>query len=154
METPTERFWGYLEPTLQGIENVVYVQLSDGDRIDRLLADSQSQDVYPGVFVIRPKYGGMNENSGTLWHIFYTTAYVLVKASLSSYEDQDEAYAQAEVIATKMSNKIFQDSLESKVYFDFNSYTAEPVEYLTTDAAWGYEIKFKFGLPVNDLYYP
>ena len=52
----TKEFWNYFKPLCEQVEGIVYTTLSDGDRMERFLADSRSEDTYPGVFCLRPKY--------------------------------------------------------------------------------------------------
>lgn len=154
MEIPTQRFTAYLTPLLQSIAGVQYVGLSDGARIDRLLAESVSRPIYPCAFMIRPKYAGTDTKSGILWHRFHAIIYIFAQGSTSDYESQDAAYDTSERIATEALQKVFQDSLVYKCLFDFNDFQAEPIEYQTgVDATYGYEVKCVIGLPVNDLYH-
>ncbi|PQA59159.1 hypothetical protein [Siphonobacter curvatus] len=150
--TPTKRFWQYLKPILEAQHGVKYVKLSDGNRMDRLTADSVSTDVYPCVFAIRPKYQGTDANSGTLWARFSTILYIFEKADLNDYDDQDAAYDLSEFIATQIAQQLFHDSKDYRCLFDLNQYQAEPVEYQMLDAAWGYEVKLTISLPANDLF--
>ncbi|MDR6195926.1 hypothetical protein [Siphonobacter sp. SORGH_AS_0500] len=154
MQTPTKRFQSYLTPILESIPDVQKVGMSDGARIDRFLAASVSEAVYPGIFFIRPKYVGYDVRSGILYHRFHTILYVFTKADQNDDDGQDEAFMNSEWIATQAVEKIFQDSLTYKCLFDFNDYQAEPIDYVTTDAAYGYEVKLVIGIQVNDIYYP
>lgn len=153
MKTPTDRFWAYLEPILKNISGVEFIQLSDGNRMDRLISSSVSLNTYPCIYVIRPKVRGFDTNSGTVWKKFQTIIYIFEKADLSDYEDQDRAYSLAERMGTELDTHLFKESKTYKCLYDMNEFEAEPIEYQTLDAAFGYEIKCSFCLPVNDLYY-
>jgi hypothetical protein len=150
--TPTERFWAYFREIAAVDLGGLYCQMSDADRLDRLTADSVSSDVFPGIFFMRPKQQGYDENSGLLCIQFDALFYVFVKGDLADYESQDAAYHTAELLITQLLRVLWNDSKEYKILFSLASYRAEPVAYQLMDACWGYEVRLRVGLPVNDLF--
>ena len=150
---PTQQFWEYLCPILEGIEGVSTVMLSDAERMDRLSSMSRSESIYPVVYVMRPRYRGEDQNTGVYVWQFQTTLYVFVGAALDDEAAQDAAYTQAEAIGMSLLARLHRDGKSYGCMFDMNSWDAEPVVYKTLDATFGYEISFKFGLYANELVY-
>lgn len=147
---PTDIFWTYLQPILEGIDGVASVQLSDAERMDRLSIASRSEDIYPAAFVMRPRYKGVDDNTGVYVHKFQTTLYFFVVAGMEEAE-QDTAYQTAERMATDLMQRLFMDGKAYDCLFDLNSFSAEPVIYKTIDATYGYEVSFEVGLYINHL---
>lgn len=145
-------FWPYLKPILEA-QAVTYVQLSDANGMDRLLEDSRSEDVYPGIFVMRPKYRGrMVENALQLAE-FQVIAYVFCYPTSQERDALDACYQQAEGIASAVLKQLHTDHRSYTNYLDFDSIQMEPVLYTTgADAAYGYELKLKLGLQANEIY--
>jgi hypothetical protein len=150
---PTEQFWEYLEPILTDLPGVAKVMLSDAERMDRLSAASRSEDIYPAIFVMRPRYRGEDANTGVYVWQFWATLYIFLTAPLDDDAAQDTAYTQAEGMAMTLLRRLNMDGKAYNAMFDMNSFEAEPVIYKTLDATFGYEIKFKFGLFANELVY-
>lgn len=150
---PTDTlFWPYLEPILLD-QGVTYVQLSDANGMDRLLEDSRSEDVYPGIFVMRPKYRGRMVDNALQLAEFQLIAYVFCYPDSQERADVDACYGQAEVIASAVLQKLHTDHRCYTNYLDFDSIHMEPVLYTTgSDAAYGYELKLKLGLQANEIY--
>lgn len=152
--TPTEKFWAYFEPILQAQQaehGVVKIQLSDADRMDRFVADSRSEDVYPGIFVMRPFYSGQLVDNALIYTNFRVRFYVFLRGELDSYPSQDAAYTSAEQIMQDIVKQVHHDARAWQVSFDINSLKAEPVAYFVLDAAWGYEVEMKIGIVANDI---
>lgn len=152
--TPTDKFWAYFEPILeaqQSQHDVVKIQLSDADRMDRFVADSRSEDVYPGIFVMRPFYSGQLVDNALIYANFKVKFYVFLRGDLADYASQDTAYAGAEAIVQDIVKQVHHDARAWQVSFDMNSFKAEPVAYFVLDAAWGYEVELKIGIVVNEL---
>jgi hypothetical protein len=152
--TPTQKFWNYFKPICAAIEGVVYVEISDGDRMDRFRADSTGQDVYPGIFVIRPRYQGQDNFSGQQYAIFDLVFYVLTHADMDTYINIDQyqvindAFNSSERIAIDIEKVLRHDP---DIMFDFNQWRVEPVSYVTLDNSWGVEVKAKIMMPVSEL---
>lgn len=147
--TATDKFKGFFEPIAASAPGVIYTQMSDADRVDRWLADSRSEETYPGVFVLRPKYSGSYDAVMTAY--FDVVYYVFVRGALDDYELQDEAYQTAEKIVQHITQEIQHKAYEGECFFDFNNFKAEPVAYQLMDAAWGYEVRMRVGFVVNDI---
>ena len=52
--TPTEKFWNYLKPIFEAQAGVVFADMSEAQQLEKWWAKSRAQDLYPGVFLIRP----------------------------------------------------------------------------------------------------
>ncbi|MPR36556.1 hypothetical protein [Salmonirosea aquatica] len=153
-QNPTDGlFWPYLEPILRAQPGVNYVQLSDANGMDRLLEDSRSEEVYPGIFVMRPRYRGRLVENALQLAMFEMIAYFFCYADSQQREDVDAAYRQAEATASTVLKKLHTDHRCYANYLDFDSIQMDPVLYTTgSDAAYGYELKLKMGLPANEIY--
>jgi hypothetical protein len=154
--TPTDDlFWNYLEPILeiQKTDNgVKYVAMSDGNGMDRMIEDSVSEDVYPGIFVFRPKYQMKRIENHLLVADFNTTIYIWCHGKLDDRDNQDESYQKAETIASAIILKLQHDERSYANFLNFDSIHMEPVVYLGADAAYGYEVKLKLGLVANEIF--
>ena len=151
--TPTKQFWNFIKPICQQQEGIVYTALSDGDRMDRFTADSVSTNVYPAVFVMRPRYRVRDTTNGLTIANYETKLYILAKGDLNDYESQDEAFEYCEKTANeiiKTLNSLYLD--EKACWFDLNDVALDPVMYVTMDSAWGYEVTMKLGLTANEFY--
>jgi hypothetical protein len=148
--TATEKFWAFFKPIAQATPNVKYVMLSDADNMDRWLSDSRSEDTYPGVFVLRPRYKGSYD--ATMVTYFDVIFYVLTRGDLDSYEHQDEAFTISEAIATHILQQIQHIGFNYGCFYSFENTVVEPIIYRQHDAAWGYEIKLKIGLQANEIF--
>ena len=154
--TPTDDLlWLYLKPILEQQKtkhDVAYIQMSDGNGMDRMLEDSVSENVYPGIFVLRPKYTTKKVENHLLLAEFNTVFYVWCKNETNERIDQDAAYAQAETIVTAIIQKLQHDSRSYANFLEFDSVHIEPVLYVSVDAAFGYEVKMRLGLAANHLF--
>ncbi|MEA5259466.1 hypothetical protein VB264_16825 [Arcicella aquatica] len=151
--TPTTHFWDFIKPICLEQEGIVYVAMSDGDRMDRFTAASVSTDVYPGVFVMRPRYRVRETTNGLTIANFDVKLYILEKGDLSDYESQDQAFEFCEKTASqivKQLNRLYLD--EKACWFDLNDVSLDPVMYVTLDSAWGYELTIRVGLTANEFY--
>lgn len=150
--TPTIKFWEFIEPIIRQ-EGIVYAALSDGDRMDRFTAASVSETVYPGVFVMRPRYRVRETTNGLTIANFEVKMYVLAKGDLNDFSSQDASFEFCEGIAAKIAKKLNRLYLDEKAcWFDLNDFSIDPVMYVTLDSAWGYEISMKVGLTANEFY--
>ena len=153
---PTDTlFWPYILPILEAQKEkngVTYVNFSDANGMDRMIADSVSEDIYPGIFVFRPKYVTKNVNGHLLVAEFQAVIYVWCKPEDNERTDEDAAYTHAETIATSIIQKLQHDSRVSKNFLEFDSIHLEPVLYLSADRAFGYEMKFRMGLAANQMF--
>lgn len=154
--TPTNNlFWPYLLPIFtaqKASNNVAYIKLSDGNGMDRMIADSASETVYPAIFTMLPKYTTKKIENHLLMVEFNTLFYVWCHPEQSSEQAQDQAYAQAEKIATEIIKKLQKDNREYKNFLEFDSIHMEPVLHLSMDAAYGYEVRLRLGLAGNELF--
>ncbi len=152
--TITQKFWNFIQPICANIEGVKYVEISDGERMDRFRSDSTSQDVYPGVFIIRPAYKGMDNFAGQQYASCNAIFYILVNAEMNSYAELDnykvvnEAFDEAERISIELQRQL-RHSLD--IMFDFNTWKSEPVSAVTIDNAWGIEIKVTITIPISEI---
>ncbi len=149
--TSTQKLWAYLEPILQTTE-ALKILLSDAERMDRLIEASRSEEVYPAIFVMRPKYSGKVFDGAALVAMFQLTFFVLCQGKLDDYDSQDAAYQQAEEMTELIVQTLQHDSRTYKCYFDFNGFQAEPVIYTMVDATYGYEVRLKLGIQVNEQF--
>lgn len=149
--TVTNAFWEYFKPILEETEPTS-IQMSDADRMDRLVENSRSEELYPAIFVMRPKYSGVKFDDAALVTMFNVRFFVLCQASLDDPTSQDLAYQQAEEIVQSVVQTLQHDSRSYKCYFDFSTFTAEPIIYTTVDATYGYEAILKCGIITNEQF--
>lgn len=155
--TPTKNiFWPYLAPILEtqktkaGIE---YIQMSDANGMDRLLADSRSENIYPGIFVLRPKYAGVMVDNAMMLARFEATVLCFKRAKIDDYDQEDAALDFTEQVLSDVVKDLVHDMRQYKNYLDFDSLRMEPVMYNTgVDAGYGYELKIKLALPANHIF--
>lgn len=154
--TPTDNiFWDYLLPILEAEKaknGVTYIEMSDGNGMDRIMEDSRSEDVYPGIFVFRPKYSTKRIENHLIVAEFNTVLYIWCKKQSNERDDQDAAFTQAETIATSIIQSLQHDGRAYKNYLEFDSIQLAPILYLSVDASYGYEVKLRLGLPANHLF--
>jgi len=155
--TPTDDiFWKYLSPILdeqKAESGIVYAKMSDANGMDRIIGDSRSEDVYPGIFVMRPKYRGNILDNALLLALFELTLFVFFKGDTDDHASEDQAYHNSETVACKIVNRLQHDRFAGKNYLDFDSITLEPVQYQTgVDATCGYELKARLGIPANHIF--
>jgi len=150
----TKEFWDYFKPICESVEGVVYTQMSDGNRWERILESSRKEKTYPGVFALRPKYkltdNGADQTLGWFDVTFFVFCY---PEKVGSYPHEDAALDHAEEIAAEIYRKLRADDGRSILFDDGRPIHFEPVSWLLTDAAYGYEVKVKFALPVNAILY-
>lgn len=154
--TPTTKlFWPYLLPifTEQQTKNgVVYIKMSDGNGMDRMIADSASENVYPAIFTMLPKYTTKKIENHILLVEFNTLFYVWVRPDENTEEAQDQAYAKAEKIATQIIKRLQRENRSYQNFMEFDSIHMEPVLHLSMDAVYGYEVRLRLELPGNELF--
>lgn len=132
---------------------VKYTQLSDANGMDRMIEDSATEDIYPGIFVMRPKWSGRNQAEALLTTLFDVTFFVFCAADSIERENQDAAYDRAEEIASSVITKLQADRREYRNYLDFDSIRSEPVLYHSgLDSAMAYEVKFKMALAAGEIF--
>lgn len=154
--TPTDSiFWPYLEPLLErhrASGDITYIGMSDANGMDRLVESSRSEDVYPGIFVMRPKYIGNIIDNAALIAQFDVLLFVFQNCQTDDYDNQDEAFNHAEYVVAEIVKDLQHHRFEGRNFFDFNSVRIEPVMYQTgVDSASGYELKLKLGLIANSI---
>lgn len=142
--TPTDAFWAYFRPKCEAVTPKT-VMLSDGHGMDTLLESSRSEDIYPAIFVLRPAYKGTVQDGAALIAVFEVIFFVFEL-------DGENAYASAEAKVMDIVKDLVHDSRTYQCYFDFNTFRAEPVTYLTIDNTKAYEVKLKLGLISNHLF--
>lgn len=155
--TPTDNiFWPYLLPILEEqktTNGIVYIRMSDSNGMDRMLGDSRSEDVYPGIYVLRPKYTGQMIENALMIARFDLTLYAFVQGQPDDYELEDAAYAKAEMVVGAVVQRLQHDRFTYRNYMDFDSIRIEPIMYMSgVDAAYGYELKMKLGLAANEVF--
>ena len=154
--TPTDTlFWQYLLPILEAQKSehgVTYIELSDSNGMDRMIEDSVSENVYPGIFVMRPRYTTKRVENHILMAEFNTVFYIWCKEPSNERADQDKAYDHAETIGTSIIQKLQHDSRSYQNFLDFDTIQIEPVMYSGADASFGYEVKMRLGLAANHLF--
>ena len=155
--TPTHSiFWPYLSAILEPQKTksgIKYIQMSDANGMDRLLGDSRSEDIYPGIFVLRPKYAGVMVDNAMMLARFEATILCFQRARIDDYEQEDAAMDFTEQVLSDVVKDLVHDMRQYKNYFEFESLRMEPVMYNTgVDAGYGYELKVKLGLPANNLF--
>lgn len=152
--TCTEQFWQYFKAVAESVPGVGTVHRSGGDKMDRLLANSHSEDIYPAVFLLRPKYNLEDNGAGLTLAWFDATYYVICVGDMSDEADEDAAFDQAEQLATELSIKLYDHENEYGVYVDPSTRIfMEPVTMLTLEASYGYEVRFRIGLMANENIY-
>lgn len=150
----TKQFKDYFIPLAKTVPGINYAVLSDGDRMERFLADSRSEDVYPGVFCLRPKCRLSDNGADQTLGWFEVTFYVFCYCSgLGDYADEDATYDEAERLATEIYKKLRAEDGERILFEDGRALMLEPVSWLVTDACYGYEAKVRFALPINPIIY-
>lgn len=155
--TPTNSiFWPYLSPILEAQKTksgIAYIKMSDANGMDRLLADSRSEDTYPGIFVLRPKYAGAMVDNAMILARFEATLLCFQRAKIDDYDAEDAALDFTEQVLSNVVKDLMHDMRAYKNYLDFDSLRMEPIMYNTgVDAGYGYELKVKLGLPANNIF--
>lgn len=119
MMTPTDNlFKSYLLPIMEAqkaANDVAYVEMSEGDGMDRMLEDSRSETVYPGIFLLRPKYTTRRIDNFLLQAVFNTTFYVWVKGKLDDRVAQEAAYTKAKPSVVAKFCFLYSAILDSKI---------------------------------------
>lgn len=150
--SPTNIYWDYFKPIAEAIEGVTTVKFGDGATIDRMTADSRSEDIYPCVFGLRPKYK-LHDNGAQQYLAFFESVFfVFVPAPLDDYEAQDAAYDQAESIALAILQQFKLDN-NQQCLIDINTVTCEPVSLMTVDPVNAYEVRCKLALEIAPIFY-
>lgn len=151
--TCTTLFWDFFKPVAESVDGINTVNRSGGDKMDRLLGNSRSEDIYPAAFLLRPKYHIEDNGAGLSTAWFDTTFYVICVGDPSDEYDEDLAFDQAEELATDLAvklqgahetNHLVVAAPEVKVFM-------EPVSMVTLEASYGYEVKLRIGLMVNSV---
>lgn len=165
--TATDKLKNFFEQKLMPqLPEVIYFEMSDGEELDRLITDSVSETVYPGVFLIRPQYRRTGPDNSNIYTTYDVKLYVFCKSAIAEDgEDNPVARENADLSAAeKISNRIAgllstynqeDDNFEltyCPIEFDDNDWVAVPVRgEMSLDAPLGYEITFKLGLPAFDV---
>ncbi|WP_020603139.1 hypothetical protein [Spirosoma spitsbergense] len=148
--TCTNLFWDFFKPLAQSVPGVNTVSQSGGDKMDRLIANSRSEDLYPAVFLLRPKYSTEDNGAGLSMAWFDATFYVVCAGNMSDELDEDRAFDEAEQMATGIAATIRSQEDNYTVLIDPLAKTfMEPVSMVTLEASYGYEVRFRIGLMIN-----
>lgn len=123
--------------------------MADSERMDRFTSASVSQEVYPGMFFLRPKYKLLDNGASQTYAVFESVFYVLVKAPQDDWDGQDNALNLAEDLGSTMVKKLYDD-LHGQ--FELKSVTMEPVLMVTLDFAMGYEVRCKLALETAGIF--
>jgi hypothetical protein len=152
--TCTQQFWNFFEPLAESVPGVTTVKRSGGDKMDRLIGSSRSEDVYPAIFLMRSKYTLQGNGADNVVAWFDVVFYVVCYGDLGSEEAEDAAFDEAERLATELLVKIQEQEADYTVLADPEAkILMEPVSLLTADASYGYEVRFRIGLHVNETIY-
>ncbi|GAB3753976.1 hypothetical protein [Spirosoma pomorum] len=152
-KTATKLFEDYFKSTAEGIDGVQSVRQSDGKSMERLLAASVNEAIYPAVFVMRPKYKPFNNGAEQYVAFFEVVFYVFCQCDQSDEASEDAAFDQAETVALAILKQMRLDHQETdQVEFDYNTAVLEPVSMMTLDSTKGYEVKLNIGLVANDIF--
>ncbi len=160
--TPTEKYWNFIQQIANQIPAIRKKVLADGDGLDRFVESTVSEDMYPCLLSIRPRYRASDNGMGMFFAYFEAKIYIVCKTQINDY-GTDDLYARvdgdynnAETLATELGSKINHYNRDRTtdpfgIEFSFNDWSAEPVQFLTTDNCVGYEITFRIGLPAADV---
>lgn len=140
------------------------VLISDGDGIDQFLLDSITKEVYPALCFSKPPYKNFDNGSYGYYSNFEVVMYVICKTSINDYGTTDVLslidadLLKAEQLANEFGAKLHQynrlDDTAIPIDFSWNDWSAEPVTLLGSDAARGYEVKFRIGLSMAECLNP
>ncbi|KAB7728024.1 hypothetical protein F5984_19915 [Rudanella paleaurantiibacter] len=149
----TTLLWEYFRPIAEGLDGVVYVGQSDAAKMERLVTESMTEEIYPAVFLMRPRYRPIDNGADNQVAEFNVIFYVLCQAVNDSEENVDAAFDQAEELALSILRQFRQDHRETAfVDFDYSSAMLEPIQMMTLDTAMGYEVKCKISLIANEIF--
>lgn len=149
--SPTNIYWQYFRPIAEGIAQVKTVKLGDGGTVDRMTADSRSEDLYPCVFSLRPKYK-LHDNGAHQYLAFFDVVFfVFVPADLDDYASQNAAFNEAEQIALTILQQFKADN-NQHCLIDVNTIICDPVSLMTVDAVYAYEVRCKLGLEIAPIF--
>jgi hypothetical protein len=152
--TCTGQFWEFFRPLAESVPGVTTVKRSGGDKMDRLLAASRAEDIYPAIFLLRPKYSIENNGADNSVAWFDATYYVICSGQMDEDEAEDLAFDQAEQMATELSVNIREQADDYLVLIDpAAKIFMEPISLITSEATFGYEVRFRIGLMVNSTIY-
>lgn len=139
-----------LAPSIAGVN---YCQVSDGMAINQFQADARNETVYPGIFFVRPGYKLTDNNMQFTAANFQVVAYVLMKPSDPDDPDSmDEALDETERITIDLQKKLLTTNQHTLGLFSLNDWESAPVTEVTMDRAVGYEVRFRLGLEIEQLY--
>jgi hypothetical protein len=151
--TATKLFEDYFKTTSEGVDGVTSVRQSDGDSMERLLAASVNEPIYPAVFVMRPKYKPYDNGADQYVALFEAVFYVFCQCDQGIEASEDAAFDQAEAVSLAILKQMKLDHQQTdQVEFDYNTAVLEPVSLMTLDSTKGYEVKIKLGLTANDVF--
>ncbi|GAB3990400.1 hypothetical protein GCM10028807_17480 [Spirosoma daeguense] len=152
--TTTQLFWQFFKPVAESVPGITTVSRSGGDKMDRLLANSTDEDIYPAAFLLRPKYSIEDNGAGATIAWFDSTYYVICTGRMDDDDQEDAAFDEAERLATELTSKLFSHVDDYTVLIDPTSRIfMEPVTMVTLEASYGYEVRFRIGLQANSSFY-
>ncbi len=148
-----KEFIGNIVAQLPAIKTVIH---SDGEGIDAFLSNSENE--YPALCFVRPNYKHFDNGSYGYYTYFDVSMFCFAKTQITDY-GTDDALARsqgdfdaAEQIVTDIAKKLNQYNRERVIPIEFslNDWAAEPVQSMNTDAAYGYNVRFRIGLPTSN----
>lgn len=150
----TTLLWDYFEPIAQTVPGVRHVAQSDANKMDRLAQASVLDDIYPAVFMLRPKYRFVDNGADQYYAAYNLTFYVFAQCAVGDDESADAAFDQTEQMAMAVLAKFRDDHRETSfVDFEFKTATLEPVSLMTgMDSTVGYEVKCVLSLQANAIF--
>ncbi|MGF7217479.1 hypothetical protein GGR92_003653 [Spirosoma lacussanchae] len=148
--TSTQQFWQFFKALADAVPGMKTVTRSGGDKMDRLLGSTRSEDIYPATFLLRPKYSLEENGAGLVTAWFDATYYVLCSAQMGEEADEDSAFDEAERLASTLSVLIRQQEDGYKTLIDpMAKVFMEPIQMVNGEASFGYEVRQRIGLMVN-----
>ncbi|MVM35294.1 hypothetical protein GO755_35055 [Spirosoma sp. HMF4905] len=149
----TKLFYAFFEPIAASVEGVKTVHQSGGDKMDRLLAASSSEDIYPAVFALRPKYALEDNGAENALAWFDSTYYVICRGEMGQQELEDAAFDEAERIGLAISLAIRENHGITCLVDPSTKVFMEPITMITLEASYGYEVRMRVGLMANSIIY-
>lgn len=149
----TKLFYSFFEPIALAVDGVKTVHQSGGDKMDRLLAASQSEDIYPAVFSLRPKYGLEDNGADNFMAWFDALFYVICRSEMGNEVEEDLAFDEAERIGLAITLAIRKNHGLTCLVDPATKVFMEPITMVTLEASYGYEVRIRVGLMANSALY-
>ena len=143
---------------VQAVPEIKYCEMSDGaNALDKWEADSRGQDVYPGVYLLRPKYSPRRSRSGIMLCVFSYQFRVGVQRHNDNAASANSALNEAETYAAKIQSNMLHwaethyGGIMKEYIYQNELYEPMRLTELDPDYVWGYEVSGQVGIPVHDL---